>query len=164
MIRRPAARSLAVDAGLVGAAVALVFGVTLLTLRAFTVGVHSGARHELVIEAGTAARIARGENPDLVPPAWTLYDGDVVVLDNRDSVTHRFAGWAVYPQTTLDVPLSVQASTSLFCSLHPAGRVALEVLPAAASPRLAMAPTVLVGSALGIAAVFVRRMLRLLRI
>lgn len=155
-------RSWLVDAGLVLVALALVFVTTLIALATLTAGAEGGTRRELVIEPGTAARIAAGENPELVPAAWTLYDGDTLVLHNQDEVTHQLADWIVAPGATREIVLSADAApSSLLCTLHPAGKVTLEVLPTSADPRLAVAPTLLVGSGLGAAAVFVRRMLRL---
>ncbi len=106
---------------------------------------------ELVIPAGTAARIEAGGAPPSIPSELTFVVGDTLVLRNEDSVQQEMGPFAVPAGGTLRIPLR-QASTQTFlCTFHPQGRVGL-VVRGRTSPLWILWPTLLLGLPLGAAA------------
>jgi plastocyanin len=80
---------------------------------------------EVVVPAGTAARIAAGEAVFL-PSAYQVRDGGALVVINRDSVSHTVGTAVIPPGATARI--AAEAGT-LTCTIHPAGAIALTGQP-----------------------------------
>src|SRR3972149_2383272 len=66
---------------------------------------HVPQKIELVIPAGTAERVARGEGVPAIPPEMVFVVGDTLVVKNEDSVSHQLGPvW---------VPAGAEASLAL---------------------------------------------------
>ncbi|MCP5029598.1 MAG: hypothetical protein GY929_25280 [Actinomycetia bacterium] len=115
-------------------------------------------RREIVIEAGDAELIAQGENPLEIPSTWNFLSGDVLVLDNRDSAIHLVGPWTVGPGQVLELKLRASVPNA-FCSIHPSGRLRINVEPRRTDLALTTAPTLMLGPPLGLAAYAVHRVM-----
>lgn len=109
---------------------------------------------EVRIPAGTAEAIERGEAVSAIPGDLRFVQGDRLVLKNEDVVAHTVGSYSVGPGTTLTLPLDNASSSSLLCSFHPQGSIALDVRPRT-SPLMVLWPTLIIGVPLGIVAVVV---------
>jgi hypothetical protein len=85
--------------------------------------------HVLDIPLGSYDRILEGENVLALPPTWSFYAGDALVLDNRDDVTHTIGTWSVPPNTTRRFGLQPAFGGNFTCSLLPEGTVTLDIQP-----------------------------------
>ncbi|MFQ5967693.1 MAG: hypothetical protein ACE5MI_08790 [Acidimicrobiia bacterium] len=148
--------------GIVAVVVALMWAVSAAALLIYTRGTRDATTHELVIPPGTQERIAAGENALALPPTWSFYADDELVLLNQDLVPHRIGPWVVGPNSTLSIILQPRLGGPFLCSLHPAGEIALDIQPRTFNWRLTAAPTLLLGLPLGLLAVAGRRAMRLL--
>ena len=104
---------------------------------------------EVRIPAGTAEAIERGAAVSPIPANLRFVQGDSLVLRNEDSVPHTVGSYSVGPGTTLTLPLGRASSSSLLCSFHPQGSIALDVRPRT-SPLMVLWPTLIIGIPLGI--------------
>ncbi|MFN0088904.1 MAG: heme-copper oxidase subunit III [Acidimicrobiales bacterium] len=147
-------------AGVIAVATAAFWVVCALALWIYAGPGRRPAVHELTIQPGAAALVAAGQNPLALPATWSFRSGDVLVLANDDAVVHVLGRWLVAPGERRRITL--RASASLVCSLHPSGAIALDVHPARTDWRLTLAPTLVVGPALGVGALAVRRVARAL--
>ncbi len=102
----------------------------------------------LRIPPGTAEAIEKGEAVSAIPSGLTFVQGDRLVLTNEDAVPHRVGSYSVGPGTTLTLPLNDASSSSLLCSFHPQGSIALTVM-AHTSPLMILWPTLILGIAFG---------------
>ncbi len=135
-----------------------VFLVCLVALWIFAGPGRAPERREIVIPAGTADLIAVGENPLDLPSNWSFRSGDVLILDNRDDVGHYVGAWfSPYGEVT---EITVTASATVFCTLHPAGQIYIDVTPRRTDWMLAVPPTLLIGPAFGLVLLMALRMLR----
>jgi|TARA_B100000959_G_scaffold148056_1_gene155404 hypothetical protein len=135
-----------------------VFLVCLVALWIFAGPGRARERREIVIPAGTADLIAAGENPLDLPANWSFRSGDVLVLDNRDDVGHYVGAWfSPYGEVT---EITVTASATVFCTLHPAGQIYIDVTPRRTDWMLAVPPTLLIGPAFGLVLLMALRMLQ----
>lgn|GEM_PF-166083 len=135
-----------------------VFLVCLVALWIFAGPGRTPERREIVIPAGTADLIAAGQNPLDLPANWSFRSGDVLVLDNRDDVGHYVGAWfSPYGEVT---EITVTASATVFCTLHPAGQIYIDVTPRRTDWTLAISPTLLIGPAFGLVLLMALRMLR----
>jgi hypothetical protein len=85
--------------------------------------------HVLDIPLGSYDRILEGENVLDIPSTWAFYAGDVIVLDNKDDVTHTIGTWSVPPNTTRRFGLQPAFGGNFTCSLLPSGTVTLDIQP-----------------------------------
>ena len=104
---------------------------------------------EVVIPAGTAARVQAGAPPPSIPDKLTLIQGDTLVLRNQDSVEHRLGPYRVAAGDTLQAPLGQTGSQRFSCTFHPGGVIGLAV-GGRSSPLAILWPTFLLGLPLGI--------------
>jgi len=109
---------------------------------------------EVRIPAGTAEAIERGAAVSAIPADLSFVQGDRLVLKNEDAVAHTVGSYSVGPGTTLTLPLDRASSSSLLCSFHPQGSIALDVRPRT-SPLMVLWPTLIIGIPLGIVTAFV---------
>lgn len=112
--------------GLYGFAV-LAFLVGSVALARTFASSHPPVQRVVVIPAGTAARVAAGEQVDLIPADLTFKLDDRLVVVNQDSATHRIGPFTVAPGQRLEERLSKAASFTGFCSLHPSGNVDIRI-------------------------------------
>lgn len=95
---------------------------------------------EYVIPKGTAARQARGEVVNVLPPRmrFTLGVQDVLVIRNEDDRPVSFGPAVLEAGQTYRVPLRVPIEFDLACSVHPSGTISIQVSPPPAPglPRL----------------------------
>lgn len=126
----------------------------------YTAGAREATTHELVIPAGTGDEIARGGNPLELHSTWSYYTGDVLMIDNQDTVSHQIGPWSIAPGSVFAVELQPEVGGSFACSLLPAGQISLDVQPRGYDWRLTMFPTLLLGPALGLVVVGVRRVMK----
>ena len=117
---------------------------------------------EVRIPAGTAVAIERGTAVSVIPANLRFVQGDRLVLRNEDSVAHTVGSYSVGPGTRLTLPLDRASSSSLLCSFHPQGSIALDVRPRT-SPLMILWPTLIIGIPLGIVALVVVEVTRRLQ-
>jgi hypothetical protein len=84
-------------------------------------------RVELVIPAGTAEQVARGEAPPSLPADLVFVLGDTLVVKNEDGVTHRLGPLVIPAGTTASLQLREQASQAWECSFQPGNYVGMDV-------------------------------------
>lgn len=107
--------------------------------------------HTFSIPVGAAALIAAGENPLALPPSLALVAGDTLRFENHDGVDHLIGSWTVRAGSTRDIRFARPVDGSFACSVHPAGRLGIEVRPRGLDLGLTVLPTLLLGP--GVAAV-----------
>ena len=91
--------------------------------------VHQPAGHEYRFEipTGTAARLAAGEQVDVLPADLDLALRDHLVVVNHDTVTHQVGPFTVPAGQQIDRRLSEAGSYSGFCTLHSDDRIDIQV-------------------------------------
>ncbi len=104
---------------------------------------------ELVIPAGTAEKIQQGDASSPIPRDLSLVQGDVLLVQNDDSVDHNLGPYVVRAGETLTVPLSQSGSSAFLCSFHPSGGIGLSVA-ARNNPLMILWPTLALGLPMGI--------------
>lgn len=104
----------------------------------------------VVIPEGTDAAIRAGAAPPDIPRNVEYHQGDVLVLENRDIVTHRLGTWHVGPQQTFEIVLSEATGGPLSCSFHPAKQIDIEVR-SRVDLRIALIPALVLGIPTGLA-------------
>ena len=85
------------------------------------------AQIELVIPAGTAERVARGETPPTIPDDMTFVVGDTLVVVNQDSVDHQLGPLWIPPGTSASLPLDTEQQFAFECSFQPTKYLGLNV-------------------------------------
>lgn len=149
-------------AGILVASTALIWAVAALSVMLFARGAREPRTQELVIPEGTAAGVQEGDDPVDIPPTLSFVAGDVLVLRNEDGVEHRVGPYLVPPGGSTRIALSPSGSGSFLCTIHPSGRLLLDVQPRGLDLRLTVVPTLLLGPALGAVVVLIRRVMRAL--
>lgn len=114
---------------LIGGATLVVFLLTSLALLIYTDGSRDPTVHVLEIPAGSWELIEQGENPLEIPPTWSFYADDTLVLDNQDDIAHTLGNWYVPPNTIRRFELQPAYGGFFTCSLHPSGGVTLDIQP-----------------------------------
>ena len=114
---------------LVAGSTLLVFVLSSIALLIYTDGSRDPTVHVLDIPPGSWDLIEAGENPLEIPPTWTFYAYDTLVLDNRDEVEHTLGTWYVPPNTTRRFDLQPAYGGFFVCSLHPSGGITLDIQP-----------------------------------
>jgi hypothetical protein len=82
---------------------------------------------EMVIPAGTAARVAAGEAPVGLPSEMTFVVGDVLKVKNEDSSAHELGPLVVPPGTTASLVMQTVDNLAYSCSFQPDGYLGLDV-------------------------------------
>ena len=75
-------------------------------------------RVELIIPAGTAANIAKGETPPGIPEDMTFVVGDTFVVVNQDNVDHQLGPLWIPPGTSASLQLDTEENYILECSFQ----------------------------------------------
>jgi hypothetical protein len=81
----------------------------------------------LLIPAGTAARLAEGLNPPGIPAEIRFVDGDILTVENEDSVAHELGPLFIPAHASASLALSASASLEYACSFRPSGSLGLTV-------------------------------------
>ena len=84
-------------------------------------------RVELVIPAGTAARIENGETPPGIPDDMTFVVGDTFVVVNQDKVDHQLGPLWIPPGTSASLNLDTEENYILECSFQSTSIFGLDV-------------------------------------
>lgn len=107
----------------------VVFVLSTIALLIYTDGAREPTVRVLDIPPGSWDLIEQGENPLEIPPTWTFYADDTLVLDNRDDVAHTLGNWYVPPNTVRRFELQPAYGGFFTCSLHPSGGITLDIQP-----------------------------------
>ncbi|WKZ34547.1 MAG: hypothetical protein QY332_13080 [Anaerolineales bacterium] len=92
---------------------------------------------ELVIPAGTAEGIARGEAPPSIPASMTFVVGDTLLVRNNDSADHELGPLWIPAGSSASLPLDAVQSYAYSCSFQPGNYFGLDVRePLTAGTRL----------------------------
>ncbi|MEJ5239865.1 MAG: hypothetical protein WHS87_01540 [Anaerolineales bacterium] len=84
-------------------------------------------RIELIIPAGTAEKVAKGEKPPEIPTEMSFVLGDVLVVINQDNVPHQLGALWVPAGTSASMVLGNAESLALECSFQPTRYFGIEV-------------------------------------
>ncbi|MEZ5296649.1 MAG: hypothetical protein R2697_10390 [Ilumatobacteraceae bacterium] len=82
---------------------------------------------DFVIPAGTADRIAAGEEVEIVPQELVMHVGDSIRIVNEDDVGHVVGVFYVGAGETLTQRFDTPGELSGECSVHPSGSFTLRV-------------------------------------
>ncbi len=81
----------------------------------------------ITIPSGTAALVARGKDPHVVPQKIRGTVGDTLEIVNNDRVSHTVGPFLVAAHQRIGFPLRRAGVFTGSCSLHPNDRIALIV-------------------------------------
>ncbi len=84
-------------------------------------------RVELLIPAGTADKIARGEASSAIPANLVFVTGDVLVVRNEDSATHTLGPLFIPPNTSAEMSLDNAENLAMSCSFQPSKYLGLDI-------------------------------------
>lgn len=84
-------------------------------------------RVELVIPAGTADSVAKGEVPPSIPEDMNFVVGDTLVVINQDEVDHQLGPLWIPPGTSASLNLDSEQGYLLQCSFQPTKVFGLDV-------------------------------------
>lgn len=94
-------------------------------------------RVEIIIPAGTADRITKGEAVPSLSPEMTFVQGDTLVVTNQDSASHQLGPVWVPPGTSGSIVLAEASQFSYACTFQPDRYQGIDVLkPVTASSRI----------------------------
>jgi hypothetical protein len=79
----------------------------------------------LVIPAGTAAKVALGQS--VLPAGQTFMVGDILQVENKDSVTQTLGPLVIPPGSSASIKLDQVGSLSYTCSFQPTKYYGIEV-------------------------------------
>lgn len=147
-------------AAVVAAATALVWLAAAASIWLTTRDARDPLVRELVIPPGTAGQVRAGANPLDIPPSFDFVVGDTLRLVNRDAAAHSLGPWRVEPGTVRTIRFQAPTSGSLACSLHPSGKLAIEVRARRADLTGAFLPAAVFGPLLGAVALGVGTLAR----
>ena len=86
-------------------------------------------RIDLVIPAGTAERVAAGENTLFLPEKMTFVEGDLLVVKNEDAVSHQLGPVWVPPLSSGVLQLTQANDYTYTCSFQTSKVLGIEVRP-----------------------------------
>ena len=84
---------------------------------------------DVVIPAGTAAKMERGEISAILPNGMEFIEGDVLLVKNEDAVAHQLGPLFVPPQTSSRLALDKANSYTYACTFQTDQYVGLVVQP-----------------------------------
>jgi hypothetical protein len=82
---------------------------------------------ELVIPAGTAEKVARGETPPTIPDSMTFVVGDTLSVKNNDTVDHELGPLWIPAGSSASLFLDAAESYAYSCSFQPGKYFGLDV-------------------------------------
>ena len=85
------------------------------------------SRIELVIPAGTAEKIARGETEESLPLNMVFVSGDVLVVRNEDSEPHSLGPLLIPAGSSASLNLDQADNLAMSCSFQPSQYMGLDV-------------------------------------
>jgi hypothetical protein len=81
----------------------------------------------LTIPPGTAAEVARGEQPPSLPENMTFVVGDRLVVQNDDSVDHKLGPLWIPANSSAQLSLDQEENLAYECSFQPGNYFGLDV-------------------------------------
>ena len=81
----------------------------------------------LTIPAGTAAEVARGEQPLSIPQDMIFVVGDTLVVVNKDSVDHKLGQLWIPANSSARLALNEEQNIAYECSFQPGNTFGLDV-------------------------------------
>lgn len=81
----------------------------------------------LIIPAGTAGQVARGEKPPSIPTDMVFVVGDVLVVRNEDTVDHKLGPLWIPANSSAQLPLGQEESLAFECTFQPGNYFGLDV-------------------------------------
>jgi hypothetical protein len=91
----------------------------------------------LTIPAGTAERVARGEQPPSIPQNMIFVVGDILVVNNQDVVDHKLGPLWIPANSSAQLFLDQEESFAYECTFQPGSYFGLDVRePLTLSTRL----------------------------
>ncbi|GAB4502075.1 MAG: hypothetical protein Fur0035_16210 [Anaerolineales bacterium] len=84
-------------------------------------------RVELLIPAGTADKIARGEAQSALPANMVFVTGDVLVVKNEDNITHTLGPLFIPPGASAEMSLDNAENLAMSCSFQPTKYLGLDI-------------------------------------
>ncbi len=89
----------------------------------------------LDIPPGTAEEVGQGKT--VIPESMTFVAGDVLLVQNRDSVLHTLGPLVIPPGSSATLPLNNVGNLSVICSFEPTNYLGLDIFePLTLSTRL----------------------------
>ncbi len=82
---------------------------------------------ELIIPAGTAERVARGETDSTLPATMVFVAGDILEVKNLDSVVHQLGPLFIPSGSTASMKLDTEQDYSFVCSFEASKYIGLSV-------------------------------------
>jgi len=82
---------------------------------------------ELVIPAGTADKIARGEAQSAIPANMVFVTGDVLLVKNEDNVTHMLGPLFIPAGASASMNLDNAENLAMSCSFQPTKYFGLDI-------------------------------------
>jgi hypothetical protein len=81
----------------------------------------------LIIPAGTAEQVARGEQPPAIPKDMIFVVGDKLVMKNEDSVDHKLGELWIPANSTAQLALNEEQNMAFECSFQAGNYFGLDV-------------------------------------
>ncbi|MEW6240101.1 MAG: hypothetical protein AB1564_04770 [Chloroflexota bacterium] len=81
----------------------------------------------LTIPAGTAERVARGEQPPSIPESMIFVVGDLLIVRNDDSVDHQLGPLWIPAGAAAHLLMSTEERLTYACSFQPSNNIGLDV-------------------------------------
>ena len=81
----------------------------------------------LIIPAGTAEKIAHGQQPPDIPENMVFVVGDTLIVKNEDTVDHKFGPLWIPASTSAQLSLDQEESLAYECTFQPSKYIGLDV-------------------------------------
>jgi hypothetical protein len=81
----------------------------------------------LTIPAGTAERVARGEQPPSIPKSMIFVVGDLLIVRNDDSVDHQLGPLWIPAGASAHLLMATEERLTYACSFQPGNNIGLDV-------------------------------------
>jgi hypothetical protein len=105
---------------LIACGVALV-AIVVIVVALAAGGGSDGVTHRYVIPAGTSARIAAGEQVNVMPTKLVVHVGDTLILRNDDSVTQQMGPLSVNAGSVLKMKFARRGTIEGTCTMNAEG-------------------------------------------
>lgn len=90
---------------------------------------HAPGRVELVIPAGTAERVARGQPVPAIPADLSFVVGDTLIVKNEDNVSHQLGPLWVPPGASASLAMERENRYAYECTFQSTKYLGLDVRP-----------------------------------
>jgi hypothetical protein len=81
----------------------------------------------LTIPSGTAERVSRGEQPPSIPQNMIFVVGDILIVDNKDTVDHKLGPLWIPANSSAQLSLNQEESFAYECTFQPGSYFGLDV-------------------------------------